>query len=495
MSIVTSMSRVRTACLALVAVAALAAAGCGGGGSKPSAGGGSVPSSASIVPAGAPLYVYANTDFGGAQWDQINALLAKFPDKDLLTGMLRQQLSKQGIDWDKDVKPALGPESAAAVLSFATSAKAILATQPKDQAKLDALIAKLDASGSSPTKTVKRQIGDWTVIADSNASLDKAAAADKGSSLADSAAFKDAMANLPDDALVKVFVDGQALGALAKDAGAGSAGTAAGLGAIKSLKSIAASLEATKDGFELQAVTKGLTGSKTYTPELLSSVPSGALAFISFDDLGAQITMLTENPQLKPFLGQFETALGVTPAALASMLSGEGALYVRAGAPLPEVTMVLTESDAQGALATLDKIANAGAAALGSKVESTTVGGVSAKKLTVQGVAIYYAAVDGKLVITDAQSGITGLSGGGTKLADDPVFKEASDAAGLPKQTTGMFYVNVKDTVPLVDSFASLAGQALPPQATSNLEHVRSFIAYGTQSGDESTFKAFLQIK
>jgi len=89
------MTRRRFALPALLAVLALAAAGCGGSSSKSSSGGGSVPASASIVPPGAPVYAFVNTDFGGDQWSQLNSLVAKFPDKDLVTGMLRQQLSSR----------------------------------------------------------------------------------------------------------------------------------------------------------------------------------------------------------------------------------------------------------------------------------------------------------------------------------------------------------------------------------------------------------------
>ena len=108
---------------------------------------------------------------------------------------------------------------------------------------------------------------------------------------------------------------------------------------------------------------------------------------------------------------------------------------------------------------------------------------------------IYNAVVDGKLVVSDSVAGITAPTSSGQKLSDDPAYQDATSAAGLPDQTTGMLYVNIKDTVPLIDSFASIGGSSLPPQVTSNLEHVRSLVLYGTGSGDTNTFKAFLEIK
>ena len=70
--------------------------------------------------------------------------------------------------------------------------------------------------------------------------------------------------------------------------------------------------------------------------------------------------------------------------------------------------------------------------------ETTTVDGVPTKRIQVCAVSIYYAVVDGKLVITDASAGSAASSGGGRKLADDPVFKDATSAAGMPDETDGL---------------------------------------------------------
>jgi len=465
-----------------------AAVGCGGRTSGGS--GGSIPDSASIIPAGSSVYAYLNTDFGGDQWSKLDALLQKFPDRESLLTSLQADLKKHGIVWD-DVKAALGPDTAVAELSFGDTMQALLANKANDQAKLDALIQKLEQSGTSTT-TQKRNIDGWTVVSDSTAALDKAQAASTGTSLADSQALKDAFDALPSDALAKVFVDGRSVANAVQARGGTTAGTAA---TIASLGSLGASLQATDDGLALQAVSQSKLGLEPFDSTLIDDVPSGALLYASFKDVGAQITKLQSNPQFQQMLQQLETSLGVTADELAALLSGEGALYVTSGAPLPEVTLLLTSSDPQAAVATLDKLAERAAKGLGTTVQTVSVGGFQAKRLTVRGVPIYYAAVDGKVVVTDSEAGITGLASGSPNLSDDPVYKEATSTAGVPSQTTGMLYVNVKDTVPLVDSFATLAGQSLPPRVTSNLEHVRSLVAYGTRSGDTDTFKAFLEIK
>src|SRR6185312_10082827 len=95
----------------LVAALALVLAGCGGT-TGPGSGG------ADFVPASAPLYLAINTDLGSSQWDTVNELANKFPDKQKAIDSIKQQLTKNGLDWDEDVKPALGPELDLVMLDF-----------------------------------------------------------------------------------------------------------------------------------------------------------------------------------------------------------------------------------------------------------------------------------------------------------------------------------------------------------------------------------------
>ena len=98
-------------------------------------------------------------------------------------------------------------------------------------------------------------------------------------------------------------------------------------------------------------------------------------------------------------------------------------------------------------------------------------------------------------MITDSPTGISGLKDGGDKLSGDPVFKDAKSTAGMPDEVKGFVYVNVKDTVPLVEGLSSLGGSNIPPDVSANLEHVHSFLSYVSGSGDENRFDAFLEIR
>ena len=492
-----SVRRSRLLLGGLALILAVLVAGCGGGGgsSGASSSGGGPPESAGFVPAGASAYVYANTDFGGDQWQKLDALSKKFPNRQQLIAQIQSALQKQGLDWNADVKPAFGPDLGLAVLSLATNASPLGVTKPQDEAKLKALLAKLQASDPSGKPPLTETIDGWTVISDRQASLDAAKAAHAGDSLADNSSFQTAMSDLPDDALAKAYVDGVALNrALRQSAQGSSLSTLTGVP-----EWIAASLEAKDDGLALSAISKGQNQAAptSFKATLLDRVPSGALVYVGFDNLAQAIDQIAQNPAVQSYLGTVEQSFGVTLEQIGALFKGEGAIYARPGTPIPEATIALKVDDQQQALATLDKLAARAGEGLHGKVEHQTIDGVDARRLQLSQFAIYYAAFDGLLVITDSPTGITGLKDGGQKMSDDPVFTDVKDAAGMPGETKGFIYVNVKDTVPLVETLSAFGGGGgtIPPDVSSNLEHLRSFLAYASGSGDENRLDAFLQVQ
>ena len=158
----------------------LVAAGCGGS-SKKSGSASGTSGAASLVPFDATAYVAINTDLGSGQWKSLNSLLGKFPSKDQLLAKFRAQIQQQGVDWNKDVKPALGPElDIAAITNAAGKTEPVAFTQPKDEGKLNALLQK--GTGTHP---VHEKVGDWTVIAQAQSAIDAVKQASKGKSLQD----------------------------------------------------------------------------------------------------------------------------------------------------------------------------------------------------------------------------------------------------------------------------------------------------------------------
>jgi hypothetical protein len=446
-----------------------------------------------MVPADATAYVAINTDLSSDQWKTLNTLVGKFPSKDQLLAMFRAQLQKEGVDWEQDVKPALGPElDVAAITDAAGKTQPVAFLQPKDEDKLNALLQK--GSGTHP---VHEKVGDWTVVAEKQATIDAIKQVPDGKSLQDDSAFADAMGKLPAETVAKFYVSGSRITESLQHS-VGAAGAA--LPSTGNLQSVTGGVTSQDDGLKLEGTAKvngTAPASGTYKSELVSEVPAGAFAFISIHGTDKSISGLRTNPALQQQLPQVEQALGVTLDQLASLFKNETAIYVRQGTPIPEITLVSKVDDTQVAMATIDKLATrAGAFAGGAAPKTTTIDGVTAKELTIAGrFSIFYAAFDGKLVITSAQSGITGLKDGGPSLADDATFKDATSAAGMPDATSGFVYLNLKDSIPLIENVAQLGGQAVPSEVTGNLQPLHAFVAYGKSEGSEASFTAFLQVK
>jgi hypothetical protein len=101
------MGRCRPLLLVLLALAAVLA-GCGKSSSAGSSGDGRA-QALSFLPKASPAVIEITTDPSGAQIKSLLGLASKFPGASLLLGQLTDQITKgTGLNWDKDVKPALG---------------------------------------------------------------------------------------------------------------------------------------------------------------------------------------------------------------------------------------------------------------------------------------------------------------------------------------------------------------------------------------------------
>ena len=478
---------------------ALAATGCGSA-SKGGAGGGSIPAGASVVRAGVLAFVSIDSDTGSGQWHQLDKLAQKFPNRDKLVTQLKQQLSKNGVDYDRDVKPALGPEVDVAVISGGTeeTTNAVALTKPDDVAKFKALVAKLNASESAGNRAVYRETDGWYVLSDDEDAITRALQGNGG--LADDAAFKEAMDKLPGDALAKAYVDGPGLNALvSRAAGSSASGLDSSSLGLGSLKWASAALTAEDEGVRLKGTAKGgnLAGAD-FASALMGGVPGDAFALLDFSGKGTadQLDKLRSNPQVATALEQLKAQLGVTADELAGLLGGELAFYVRPGAVIPEFTLALKPQDESAALATLDKLAARLASASGGHVTTDTQDGRLVKAVDLGNISVRYgSAGDGKIVVTTGLNGIPDFAGSGSKLSDSADFKEAKDTAGMPDSTGGITYVDIKNLLPVLEGFANLAGGSVPQDTFDNLRPLRSLLAWSEGSGDTRSFDAFLEIK
>jgi Protein of unknown function (DUF3352) len=469
---------------------------CGAGG-RSGAGGGSTGAGAGIVRAGVLAFVSVDSDLGSDQWKQLDELAKKFPGRDKAVAKLEQSLAKHGVEYEADVKPALGPEVDVAIVSGGTESttKAVALTKPDDPARFKALVAKLNANDTSGDRAVYREVDGWYALSDSQAAITAAVKGDQ-TPLAEDATYKEALGKLPGEALAKAFVDGSRVKALVAQ-GAAPGASAQSLG-LDTLKYIAVSASAESDGVRIRGATSGGNlGGAEFVSKLIDSIPGDAFAFLSFRGQGTtdQLDKLKSNPQVGAALEQVQAALGVPIDQVLALLQGEVAFYVRPAAVIPELTLALQPSDVSGALATLDRIAAHLAAGAKAHVEEGTQGGHKVKTIDFGQFAIHYGTVDDTVVITSGASGIADFGGSGEHVRDSADFKEAKDAAGLPDSSGGVVYVDLKDALPLLEGFAMLSGNGLSSDVTENLRPLRSFLAWSEGSGAERTFDAFLEIK
>ena len=501
------MSRVRCmrtlgAFLAALALA-VAVAGCGGGDDAGVGG-----EAAKVVPAGVLLYVSVDTDFEGDQWQTATELVRKFPDGErAISDLLAEFESQEGIDFEEDIRPALGPEVAFVLLPIPTTGEfvppVVALTQPADEQKLQALLEK----GDEPA--VSEEVEGWTIISDAQSSLDRFKEMRGEGLLSDSEKFQEAMADLESDSLVSLFFNGEELD-LPGDPQTSPLEPEALFPGGK-LPAVGAILRAEDQGARLdgQAIFAGdvaATGlvSPQFDANLPEEVPAGVLAYLSFNDLEGQLSAFRDSlsqiePDVDRQLGQAEAFLGVSlEEDIAPLFAGEGAVYVRRGAPIPEITLLTTVDNEQASLQTLDDlVAGLGRFVPVQEPTRVVIAGTEAREVSIPDApfSIFYAAFDGRLVVTTARQGIIDLREEGDRFADEEAFTAAAETAGLPDETTGWGYVNLEDTIPLLLDFATAGEADVPPEARANTEPLRSLVFWGTAEERTATFSLFVGVE
>ena len=471
-------ARTIVAGIAAAGAAALTAAGCGGMGS---AGSSTLGGAASVAPADAVAFVALDSNVSSAQWSAVDGLLRKFPAHDELLAKLRATFEQRSkLSWAADVKPALGSELDLIALP-GKEPQFVGLTQGGDQAKLDALLQKLDKG------IVSQQIGGWTAFSTSQAALDAVKSAT--TKLADNNTYRAAVAKLAGDALVRAYANGteaqQLLASLGKQ--------------TPSVASVpfswaSADLVASGDGVRVNAYshdgsTLGVaqrfrgTPPAAYASSLVDEIPSGALLVADFPVTAGELQFSTSGAlpkALQKFLGASPTFL----AQLDDVLGGETAVYVRTGLPIPEVTIVTQPNDVTQAEASLADILKTIRQAAGS-----AKGGFDLSQIPV-----FHKAEGGQLIISTSQQGIADFESAGPKLSADPSFKGAQQASGMPAQTTGFIYVNLAASLPLVRLIGPMLGLKLPAQQ-QDVSALKTLTAFGTRAGEEATFSVFLEVR
>jgi hypothetical protein len=459
-----------------LAVVALAT-GCAGAKTTGSA----IPESASLAPADALAFVTVTTDDGADQWQNAESLVERIPGlRDGLTSSITGALGEEGLDWEEDVAPALGPE----VVIVATAQKEpIVLVRPESEEKLDALVA----NGNAPV--VRAAVEDWQALAQSQAALDAYRAALAKGTLEDVPAFMDGLSALPDESLGRAWVD---VSRLAEDIGqlVEQAGTELDLG----LEWLSAALSAEEDGLLL---TMGVRvpggGDSSYEPELLRRVPSDAVAVVSFGGTQAVLDRVQSGVDVDEVSQRLEKLTGISLEGALDALTGEGLVYVRpSGGQIPEVALVLSPPDPDEAWETLNRLARTLADDAGATVSAGTEAGVETRRLTVDELTVTYARIDDDtLIVTTGADAVARFTGDGDKLVDAEAFTRAAETVGLEERTKGLVYVDLDGLVPLVED---VAGESVPPEASDVLESLDAVILEASGDGDTTSVSGFLRL-
>ena len=427
----------RAAAAALALGLLLVAAGCGN--STAATGTSSGTDAASLVPASALAYVSVDANLDSQSWQVVSDLVGPIGT---------------GVDYKRDIHPALGDRVNLAVLGVDNGKpEAVAIVQPTDVAKLQALAKKFDQGTEHYTV---ENIGGWSVVADSAAAFQAVRDASTGSSLADSADFKSAMSQVGGAAFATAYASGSGAEQL-------PAKLRALVRAAGSPRWVAARIRADKSALHLEARAAGAATPAAYKPALLGDVPSGAILAVSFKDVNQLLARIQAEPTLRASLPTFLNGL--------SSLGGEGVLYLLPGTLLPVVTVELQPRDPAAAMNSLRALAAKAAKVLPLRVERH----------------------GSYVLLTNAAAGASPGSG---SLIEDQPFKDALAAADVPAEVTWLAYADIQRLAPILQALASLTGKGqAKPSSTLKLEKFGTLVAFGARSGSTSRLEVRLTVR
>ena len=181
-------------------------------------------------------------------------------------------------------------------------------------------------------------------------------------------------------------------------------------------------------------------------------------------------------------LATIEKQLGIKLDDLVAALNGEGVLYVRAGARIPEITLAVRSKNAARAKATFNAIV--------TKFGGNGLGGVSTIHLSTT-------TANGVVFVSTANDAATSFTRSGAKLTGTVRFKQAAKEIGFDGKTSGLGYVDVRALGPLLKTALSAFGGSGGSSTTSGLEGLSAFdtvVFAATADGSRTRFAAVVNL-
>src|SRR5262249_54353060 len=132
----------------------------------------------------------------------------------------------------------------------------------------------------------------------------------------------------------------------------------------------------------------------------------------------------------------------------------------------------------------------------GKPAQQILIDGLAGKQIQLGDLTITAIVADGKLLVSNDRTLVERSLGNGEKLAMDPVYEEALDASGAPREMSSLVYLNLKSGIPYVfDRLGAAASGDLGPEVRANTAPLHSTVLYSQQDGDRATISGFLTIK
>ena len=443
------------------------------------------------------MFVVIDSDLRSSQWQTVNALANKFPDKQKAVDAIKQQLNRNGLDWKRDLEPALGPEVDVVMLDFAHPNETVALMQPQDEGAFERAVKKGNAIDPS-SQLVYDKFHGWTVMSDKQAAIDAFERASDSSvrMLPEDGTFSSATRK-SGDGILRAYVNGAQVMTAARN----SLGPDAGpyFKKLGTLDWLLMTLRAKSDGIAWDTTVHGTPGKEfdkvsehASDGSLQKLVPKDALLYLAFHGSKGMLGGLGSNPILQQ---SGLKGLGDALQQLGRIMAGENALYVRApgSSDLPEVTFIAAPEGGVDGAAALDRVLNRFAKELGGRPHRAVVAGVPVRVIGAGGrVTVQYANVKGKLVVTDLPSGIAFAKNGGKVLTDSREYQNAARSSGLPAKPQVVLYVDIHSTIPLI---GRLGNGRIPASVERNLKPLRSAVEYAVSHSHEIQISFFLRIQ
>jgi hypothetical protein len=519
------LTRARLLFLVIAAAAALALASCGGGG-----GGGGLADDdpATLAPADSAFYMQATLRPKGEQKTNVEGLAKTISGLDdpfaKLVSYFDDNVNKDKkydggpISFDKDIDPWLGAKAGLFVPKFGTDAPAAGIVQTTDAKAAQAFVDNMktgddrdatykgvDYTIDGDDDTAAGVVGDFLVVGKEPAfkqAVDVSGGADP---LSDNSQFTDALDDAPSGSIADGYLDVDKAVKTAEENSPGSeAGIKASIGDTAG-KSAVFSIVPNADSVEIDGTTdldQNFVG--TDLSSLIETFPQGSFAAIGIPDLGGQINRAIDQLDQSGVPGLNRAAIeqqlsqtGLSLSDLSGALGDVGIFAQGSDRGSLQGAAIIKSKDPEAAKKLISKITTiTGLAQLSgdSGVEPAPIGtGISLSDPQEIGPQpLIVTTLDDKIAIGYGKEATEqALKGGGSKLSDDPTYKQGVEALG-GNGVSG--YVSLPGVFKLADKLGSLSDSGYR-QARPYLQHL-SYLIFGSgDQGDSSSTKLILGVQ